>query len=274
MSITIIGPDSPRRKSLADMLEIANGELSDQDSILMTASPTPELKRNFPRWLADFIGVDAKEATHRLQLRWTGLQSPLLKKLIGLMLPVEEFFLCIEDAADDTRSSKSQLSYSIIWYTALGTSIDPKTHQPGNQDFMLAAPPEFSVTDALAKFVTPTPLMAEFFTHFHALRESPPGCAGSFLPPNTWDRVAEDRHLASYRQSKEWQTAVSIYHALNGDYVLLSKTGKTAWAQMETQRIVPLKDDFEAFIQHYVAYRRFSWPFDSWGAKGVLKLES
>jgi hypothetical protein len=109
----------------------------------------------------------------------------------------------------------------------------------------------------------------EFNCVFAGLRESEPNLAGGFLLVDEW-KTFRDRlgKYASYRepaQLKKWGDSVVVFHARNGNHVLMNPDGKLAWDVMQEQRVDEKWKSFDEFIEHYADYLDYNWPFDSYG---------
>lgn len=114
-----------------------------------------------------------------------------------------------------------------------------------------------------------SPGIMEFFLLFRGLRESI-DMAGGFELPSEWIGFGEE--IAPWREYIEdldaiepWEASVKIYHALNGDMVLMNGAGCTAWYRLEDQTIQPIATRFEDFLGYFRRHLDCHWPFDSHG---------
>lgn len=114
--------------------------------------------------------------------------------------------------------------------------------------------------------------VAQFVAAFDGLRESEPGVAGGFIPLGEWHTVEEDslRNSDSWYDSisasemKEWKSAVVLFHAYNGDHLLLQPSGQTGWMLHEESRVEPKWDSFERFVEDYSDVIEYRLPFDGY----------
>ena len=131
-----------------------------------------------------------------------------------------------------------------------------------------------SVADGLRKHAfKPGGLLEEFLRAFDGFRESDPGLAGGFIPLRQWIRTEQDRERSKYSwydhlpeaQQREWKDAIILFHARNGDQVVLHPDERAGWMLHEEARIEPKWPSFEAFIAGYVDALEYRWPFDGYG---------
>ena len=224
-------------------------------------------------WLRDFVPLDAAQANQKLINYWSKLTSPSLIKLAERLLPIHEASIVFDAAEDVDDELKKDYGDNpgrtwLMWRTPKGSCKNPKTKERDSHSFLLGPP--IAVNDIerrINKFASADQeILIEFFQCFQYLCESPPPYAGNFISPAAWQLVRSKKRFSKWNGANDWLDAITLYHASSGDYVLLHPSGKIAWAQMETQEIVPLRNTFAEFIDHYVAYKEYNWPFDSWGA--------
>jgi hypothetical protein len=138
------------------------------------------------------------------------------------------------------------------------------------------APPvqKEGIAGALGNFgFAPDGLLAEFVRAFDGLRESEPGLAGGFIPHREWITAEQDLRVSKYSwyehlpadEKREWKDAVLLFHARNGDHVLLHPTLKAGWMLHEEARVEPKWPTFEAFVAGYADALEYRWPFDGYG---------
>jgi len=119
----------------------------------------------------------------------------------------------------------------------------------------------------------PDSLLADFVRAFDGFRESEPWLAGGFIPHRQWITAEQDLKFSKYswyehlpaEEQREWKDAVILFHARNGDHVLLHPTQKAGWMLHEEARVEPKWPTFEAFVAGYVDALEYRWPFDGYG---------
>ena len=132
---------------------------------------------------------------------------------------------------------------------------------PGSTDELAGAFSKFGIGES--------PGAMEFFRLFRGLRESI-DVAGGFELPSEWRGFGEEiapwrEYIDDLEAIKPWETSVKIYHALNGDMVLMNGAGCTAWYRFEDQTIQPIAPHFGDFLCYFRKHLDCHWPFDSHG---------
>jgi hypothetical protein len=138
------------------------------------------------------------------------------------------------------------------------------------------APPvdDSRLAEHLRKFgFAPDGLLAEFVRAFDGFRESEPDLAGGFIPHRQWITAEQDLRVSKYSwyehlpadEKREWKDSVLLFHARNGDHVLLHPTQKAGWMLHEEARVEPRWPTFEAFVAGYADALEYRWPFDGYG---------
>lgn len=223
-------------------------------------------------WFHQFGDCSPKEIGDILAKFWSSITSPALMALSKRFLPVEKAYLVKgiafddrPDLVDEDEPDNKDVNEDLTWLmlnTIDGTCVSPKTGFPSSHLYCLGAP-----ADVAFQLLTNTPSssLVEFYSYFHWLREAPYPEAGHFISPEKWIQVNSDPFLNSYKGIESWRDAVIIFHASTGDLILLRSDESTAWAQLETQKVLPLAQSFEEFASHYARYKSYDWPFNSWG---------
>lgn len=110
-----------------------------------------------------------------------------------------------------------------------------------------------------------SPVMGEFYRMFSGFRESI-DVAGNFFAPKDWttleDEFAEFRDLYDIAP---WGKAVIIYHARNGDMLVMNEKGNLAWHCLSEGSFDPVAEDFEGFLAYFSDYLEKRCPIDSYG---------
>lgn len=133
--------------------------------------------------------------------------------------------------------------------------------EPGSNDEMAVILSRFGIGAC--------PGLAEFFVLFRGLRESI-DMAGGFELPSEWRTFGEviepwKDYIDDLAAIEAWEGSVKIYHALNGDLVLMNQAGGTAWWRIGGQSIQPIEARFEGFLSYFRRHLDRHWPFDSYG---------
>jgi hypothetical protein len=107
--------------------------------------------------------------------------------------------------------------------------------------------------------------LLEFYSLFPGFREDFQ-TAGHFIPPGQWITLADDmRDSVDLSSLGSWQEALWIYHACNGDMIVLSRTGEVGWYCLSENEIHLIAEDFSGFLHYLIGYLDNRWPLDSFG---------
>ena len=150
---------------------------------------------------------------------------------------------CIGDPNDYSISNELYLAHKLFW-------------------------PEISV------FIEDFPAdqtLKEFFRQFAGMRESMPPMSGDFVYNDLQllDDLVSGRDTDEY---EDWLDALCVYHAVNGDLVLLGEDGETGWYVMAENRVDLFTSSFDEMLQLWAEFRS-TWnkPFDSYSASEFLR---
>jgi len=108
-----------------------------------------------------------------------------------------------------------------------------------------------------------------FYQTYGGMRESLPQASGNFL---YGDLVfVSDHPMSRYMDEDDlsgWEDSVCLYTARNGDVLLVSEEGETAWVSIERQEVIPFTDSFSNFILFWASHVRSDKgrPFDSFSS--------
>ncbi len=220
-------------------------------------------------WLRPFTKAGVKETQRLLAEFWSVLKSNPLKRLSKKLLKIEKTFLLVLPQQLENRIYDPQTT----WLVMEVESVDHQTSKKAVEDFLLGPPPQPSGIKKIQKIQSAGTSLVEFYSFFHNFRESIPPDPGFFIPPHRWELAKRKEHLPKFEGIGPWLDAYVIFEARNGDEVLMAPSGKLCWAVLETYSVKPLADTFDDYIDHYVRYKKFCYPFDAWGAKylGIKK---
>jgi hypothetical protein len=114
----------------------------------------------------------------------------------------------------------------------------------------------------------------EFVQSFGGLRESLPPGSGNFI----YDKFTlfSDHPVAetfdTSEEYEEWEDALCLFYASNGDILLLSQDWQTGWFRLTQQVIEIYSDSFGQFVRQYAVFvKTYSDPFDSFSAFSPVK---
>ncbi len=236
-----------------------------------------------PQSLLGYVTLTAHQIGAQFHEKCSKLSSFSIRKLGSRICNVEKPFLAVNNGWDE----KDEFYQRVIRHSdsaMFGSEDDPTervwlmwetpTHPFQNRDGKSPEPETYfigpnisneEVQEATVYFRKDVgKVLSEFVSVFPFLRETRPPWTGHFLPPRLWEKVEDDEHLSQFQDCDNWSNAVKFFHASNGDMVLLKSSGESAWAQLETNKIVSIGSEIEEFFLCYL--KRGRRPFDSWNS--------
>lgn len=220
---------------------------------------TPSQRRQLARQLGksstawrELLGLPAEAIAKRLRAEWRDLQTPSVIKLAAVMARSAPTAIAVSPLGvwlvlTHTRKQK----------VAPGSGLTSAEFEPERYSFWLPEPMALArVTAAFRalKLRAPKPAL-ELFVRLGGL--------DFVLPSRETVFPTEHDDLYADRDVKKWKGAAIIHRAPNGDRILLHRSGRTAWTQFETDRILPIGTFDEMLNRYRQAAVRFR-VFDSW----------
>jgi hypothetical protein len=220
------------------------------------------LRKSSAGW-RDLLGMPADALSKRLRAEWRDLETPSVIKLAALMAKSAPMAIAVSSTGvwlllSHTRQQK----------VAPGSGLTPADFAPEQYTFWLSEPMAVpSVIAAFRAVKLKAPKSAiELFSRLGELRHSPPPLAGAFqLPAREAVFPTGLDDLYSTDAIKKWRGATIVHTAPNGDRILLSRSGRTAWTQFETDQILPI-GTFDEMLNDYRQAAAHCGVFDSWSA--------
>lgn len=206
-------------------------------------------------WIAVLWDREPSQAMQTLQQRLTDTESP---ELLALAERLEEFTPYSIECADG-------IAYLFC------SRLDSRGRLKGDvvDNFYISQPPTPTELEERVAFYDKAlqPLMKSFWSKYAGAGEEMSGeYAGQFL---LHDAAAKDYDSDTEARFGKWKNSKVLYHARNGDLVLIDSSGATAWHVMETNENLPLTATFPEFLVHYAAFLG-SDVFDSWASRDFL----
>jgi hypothetical protein len=192
------------------------------------------------------------EISQRLRAEWRDLETPSVIKLaalIGKSAPMQ--------VEPTVRGDVLVLKHTRQQKVAAGSGLSPEDFEPEETFLFLSQPIALArVTAAFGALkLKPSKAAVELFVRLGGLVFELPTRKAVF------PTKSDDLYAAG--DVKKWKGAAIIYTAPNGDRILLSRSGRTAWTQFETDRILPIGTFDEMLNDYRKAATRFRF-FDSW----------
>jgi len=211
--------------------------------LLPCAEMPEEVQQSLHPWLRQMVGKSPDDVASILNERWANIDADSLQSLRARLLEFRPRSILVhhdEALLGIVRANKGDMLY-----------VPPPLDEAKIIEFVTA----FDAED--------NKVFREFMRHFAGIREDLPSCAGYFVSDDLL-RFTDfyDENVDGY---EEWKTSMIVYHAINGDHVLMRSDGAVAWCVFPEHKVKPLSDDFDGFVKHYVEYKRIAWPFDSYG---------
>jgi hypothetical protein len=218
--------------------------------ILPAATLPDDVHARLDPWIQAMRGKQPAEVKELLAQRWSNLREPALKELRNRLLEFTPKSIVIHEGRG--------------WLRADVPSADPSI----GDSWYLPSPPEDIDWEAkLREFgVEGNPLLIEFTQHFGGLREDLPDMSGSFYEVHEWERFPLPGYeLDEIKGAKDWQGSLIIFHARNGNSVLLHPDGRCGWWWFAEREVVENQPDLESLIRSFTRFNReFSFPFDGY----------
>lgn len=209
-------------------------------------------------WARITRGLDPRKLREVLSEHWPVPADPALARL-------RSKFLSYHPAGIVTCSSRSYLQLD-------HPEIDKEDEGVGDSYYLgypaLREEVAAKITDALHTLGIASAVSAaliEFYALFPVLREDVQ-CTGDFIQPGEWHTLGS--MLSDFPDlipEEPWASAICLYHARNGDDVVLSSSGEVAWYCIAEAEIIPIASDFSSFLDYLTGYLDQRWPLDSYG---------
>lgn len=166
---------------------------------------------------------------------------------------------------DDFIPRRIEYSGDIGYVFCLKRSALQKSMLNVSDSFYLAEPPspEPLIDEALYFDDVARNSIMEFMSKFAGSGESK-AIAGQFV--RSLRGVQAEFENEDVESFGRWNNSRILYHAQNGDSVLLNSQGATAWHVFEVGEVFPLFDSFSKFVEHYATFRTTSDVFDSYSS--------
>jgi hypothetical protein len=212
-------------------------------------------KSQIQPWLLQFVGFEGSAAHHVLEANWHDVRDPCLALLRDFLVQfVPTSIITHGDSAwlviaDPERSDAEYLRCGDRWFVA----------PPPRREMLQRQLEAFGLQGIES--------LQSFFSHFNGLREDIPGCSGDISRPEEWHHLASlgwEGYIEECQNHESWQKAIMLWHARNGDIVLLNPSGETGWWDHEQNEIGSLTDTFPGFVRHFAAYIEHRYPFSAW----------
>jgi hypothetical protein len=204
-------------------------------------------------WLSQFIGLDSDSSLELLKNRWTKIAAPCLLSLKNYLLEFVPESIILRDG-------KGWLAIA-----------DPKFLHIKDQTicWFVAPPPDIQLLQRRLDEFAPKEIecLHSFLLNFGGLRETIPGDAGDFCQIDQWENLAVcgwEGYIKECRNYDAWRESVMLWGARNGDVLLLDSSGRLGWWSHETNEIYDFLNSFPVFIDYFVKYIKYRYPFSAW----------
>ena len=210
-------------------------------------------------WIAELLVADVSAARRLVNAR---LECPL-----PAMIPLVQ-------SMHDFVPVQIVFSSNHGYVRCVRRFAEPTTQEAAYETIYIAQPLSDAATELRVNYFDRDvqPLAREFFKRFAGSGEEMEGTAGQFSFHHWVDAAAfssEDRNSLG-----AWREAKLFYAAMNGDSVFIQPNGATAWHTFETDKMTPIVDSLEEFIQLYADFRKTHEIFDSWYYRQFLSSKS
>lgn len=204
-----------------------------------------DVRDNLHRWVAGFIGLSAEESRERLKKRWEEVDQASLIRLRDVLLEYEV--------------------YSVVDVEA-GGMVRLIRESPEDGQLYVAAPlkREF-IEDQLTPWgLEENETLVQFLRCFGGLSESVIG-AGNFTHVGPWTKFERELVPEGVAGFAQWEDALVMYHAANGNALLIRKDGKLGWYILQEQRVTLAAESFDDFVHKLAHYwKNTSFPIDAY----------
>ncbi|WP_425617643.1 hypothetical protein NA78x_001324 [Anatilimnocola sp. NA78] len=201
-------------------------------------------------WISQLRGKQPADVKKMLVERWSTIQNPVLQELRDRLLEFQPTSVVVRQGQG--------------WLRLQTPSADPGI---GDSWYVPAPISVATLSEKLKKVgLRDNAVLTEFAEHFSGLRESMPDTAGSFLEGSEWYTFPLPGYeLHEIRGAKDWQGSLILFHALNGNAVLLHPDGHCGWWHFPDHETEQRYPDLESFIRAFTQFSRvYSWPFDGY----------
>lgn len=106
--------------------------------------------------------------------------------------------------------------------------------------------------------------MIDFMWQFAGGGESNAGGSGQFA--RSFQTTAEEIACNGIERLGDWKESRVLYHAQNGDSLLINPNGSTAWHIFEMDEVFALFETISGFGKHYLQFRTTDKIFDSYNS--------
>ncbi|HEY4262366.1 MAG TPA: SMI1/KNR4 family protein [Schlesneria sp.] len=111
-------------------------------------------------------------------------------------------------------------------------------------------------------------LFTSFMLQFAGLAEDFSSSGGFIREDEKWETLSEDWHQEVIDNYEDWRGSLMIYHARNGDQVLLHRDGQVGWWVFAEGHVERDFESFADFLASYISHRaNVAWPLDSYGPR-------
>jgi hypothetical protein len=191
-------------------------------------------------WLREMAHLAPEAVRERLATRWSAMRRP------G-PAAIRDSLVDYIPAAIATHGDEAYL----------------KLVGPDGSPIYLAPPLAGDELDTIALMpARDRPTAEEFYRSFPGLRDSPPGCEGTFIRPREWVTFGEFGWDLD-EDDEPWADATVIFIALNGDLLLIGEGG-IAWGVMARGGVRRIADDLDGFLVRYATHLGPGGPLDSY----------
>lgn len=203
-------------------------------------------------WIRQMHGKRSAEVKQMLVQRWSTIKNPALQELRDRLLEFQPTSIVVHKGQGwlHVKVPSAESGIGDHWYLSA----------PNDEIDWLAKLQEVGMQD--------NQLLAEFLPHFSGLREDIPDMAGNFLDASEWETFPLPGYeLHQVKSAKDWQGSLLLFHARNGNSVLLHPSGRCGWWWFAEHEASESHPDLESFIRDFTRFsREYSWPFDGYGA--------
>mgnify|MGYP003309752649 CR=1 FL=1 len=210
-------------------------------------------------WIADIAGMNPSAAHQSLEKRWEHLTSSSLCNLRDRLLEFHPASIVVHDKFADLHCLRDP-NHASVSSDAHAMFVPP----PLEKDFIQRNLEVFGMEELDS--------VAEFFLGFAGLGDQIPLVAGRF-PYIEWSRFA-DWWGPDTQGYKKWVDALVLYHALNGDQVLLHASGQVGWCVMDSNTVIEIANSFDEFIEHYTEFKESDHVFEAWTSRELLDFKN
>lgn len=212
-----------------------------------TSIPSAELQK-LPRWTRRFIGADLHAARSLLDDRWSTIHEPAVARIRDRLLRLQPGAIVIGAKRGWLRLDDPEI----------------ETANFGASRYLEAPLPPQIIGGELERLgLSDNAILREFLGCFSGLSEHP-SVAGDFVFRAPWPKVS-DAGIDDLEGYHEWKDSLCLYHASNGDQVVVHASGRTDWWIYPERRIEERWTDVGAFLDFVAGSLDWRQPLDSYG---------